>query len=146
MPQPPRPTNGLASLPLALLFAAALADAVGCDSRPRRVPISGTVLIDGEPVPYGNISFVPGDGRAASGKIDPQGRFELTCYEPGDGAILGEHRVTVAARQMKDGKLVWHAPKKYADFRTSGLTYTVTEPDDSVVIELTRDGEQGPSE
>ncbi|MEO1497049.1 MAG: hypothetical protein AAFV43_07865 [Planctomycetota bacterium] len=106
------------------------------------MPISGTVLVDGEPLPAGSIRFVPPDGRAASGKI-VDGGFDLTCYERGDGAILGVHRVAVAGREIVGGeKVVWHAPRKYADFRTSGITQEVTEPDDSVVINLTWEGEK----
>jgi hypothetical protein len=114
----------------------------GCGpSRPDLVEVSGQVLIDGQPLSIGNIKFVPNGGRASWGKIDENGRFTLTCYEAYDGAIPGTHRVQVSAIEMiSASKAKWHAPKKYADFRTSGLEYTITEPTDDVKIELTWDG------
>ena len=56
----------------------------GCNRHPTRVPVSGTVLIDGAPLKEGNIKFVPKDGRPSSGKIN-DGRFSLTCFEANDG-------------------------------------------------------------
>jgi hypothetical protein len=34
----------------------------------------------------------------------------------------------------------WHAPKKYIDHATSGLTVEISEPTDSLVINLSWDG------
>lgn len=128
---------------LTLLAVLAVIVSTGCDGRPRRVTVSGQVLIDGEPVTTGNIGFVPAEGRAAVGRIDSEGRFELSCYEPGDGAILGQHRLKVSSRTIRPGGgLNWIVPRKYADFRTSGLTFEVTEATDDAVIELTWEGEK----
>src|SRR4051812_7957181 len=69
----------------------------GCDSRPTRVPVSGKVLIDGEPLTYGAVVFSPEGGRQSSGIIDKAGHFTLTCFEPGDGALIGKHHVQVLA-------------------------------------------------
>jgi hypothetical protein len=72
----------------------------GCgDGRPTRVPVSGVVLIDGQPLSRGNIKFVPEQGRPSAGKIDQDGRFTLTCYDGSDGAILGKHRIQIAANR-----------------------------------------------
>src|ERR1044071_5554060 len=72
----------------------ALVSGLGCsDGRPVRVPISGTVTIDGEPVTRGSIKFVPDNGRPSSGQINADGRFTLTCYDGNDGALPGKHRV-----------------------------------------------------
>lgn len=125
--------------PLALIAAAAL---TGCsDGRPQRVPVSGQVLIDGEPLTMGIVQFVPNGTRPAAGKIDAEGRFTLTSFDGGDGVVLGKHRVMVAAKEMiGESKAKWHAPPKYADFRNSGLEYEITEPTDDLTIELTWDG------
>jgi hypothetical protein len=122
--------------------ALVLLSAVGCnDKRPLRVPVSGRVLIDGEPLTHGNVKFVPSGGRPSSAKIDGEGRFTLTCYDGEDGAIPGTHRVSVSASKiLSDNKIEWFAPKKYADFRTSELSYEITEPTDDLTIELTWDG------
>lgn len=115
---------------------------VGCgDGRPTRVPISGQVLIDGEPLARGTVKLVPTGARPSSGKIGPDGRFVLSCYEGEDGAIPGTHRVAVAANEaLGDTAMKWYAPKKYADFRNSGLTVTIDEENPDLKIELTWDG------
>jgi hypothetical protein len=121
---------------LLLLF---LTGAVGCgDGRPARVAVSGTVLIDGAPVTRGNIKFVPEQGRPSFGAIGADGRFTLTCYDGADGALPGKHRVQVDAnRPISDKKMEIFTPKRYADFRTSGLELVVSEPVDNLKIDLT---------
>lgn len=120
---------------------------VGCsDGRPTRVPVSGQVTIDGEPLTKGSVRFVPEGARPSAGALDAEGRFTLTCYDGEDGAVLGTHRVQVSASQIVGAeKVIWHAPTKYADFRSSGLTVEVSEPTDSVVIGLTWAGEKRPT-
>jgi hypothetical protein len=66
----------------------------------------------------------------------------LTCYEGTDGAVLGRHAVAVMAGQpMGEAAMRWHAPKKYADHRTSGLEVQIDGPTDSLRIELTWAGD-----
>ncbi len=130
-----------------VLVAMLIAAAVGCsDGRPKRVAISGTVMIDGEPVKGGSIRFVPEGARPSSSDLDTEGRFTLRCFgdDGNDGAVLGTHRVEVAAREVIGEKVKWYAPQEYSDFRSSGLTVEVTEPTDSLVIELTWDGKKKP--
>ncbi len=59
------------------------------------------MLVDDKPYPGGKVIFAPVGkdesgkaGRAAIGVPDDQGRFTLSTYKPGDGAIVGEHVVT----------------------------------------------------
>ena len=116
--------------------------ATGCgDGRPSRVPVSGQVLIDGKPLKYGTIKFIPTGHRASQGKLDENGRFTLSCYGNNDGAVIGKHRVEVTSFEMVKPTLMrWQAPKKYQDQATSELTQEITGPTDSVVINLTWDG------
>ncbi|QEG36461.1 hypothetical protein [Bythopirellula goksoeyrii] len=118
----------------------------GCsDGRPERVPVSGTVLINGQPLTSGNIKFVPSNGRPSGSKIDEQGHFNLTCYDGNDGALLGKHQVQVSSnRIISDSKIEWYAPKKYADFRTSGIEIEVTEPIEGLEVELSWGDKKGP--
>lgn len=115
---------------------------IGCgDGRPARMNVSGQVLIDGEPLTYGYIRFVPKDARPSGGELDEQGRFTLSCYSENDGIIPGVHRVEVdAAESLSAHKKKWHAPKKYFRYKTSGLEQEITESTDSLVIKLTWDG------
>ena len=118
----------------------------GCgDGRPPRVPVSGTVVIDGQPLARGNIKFVPEGGRPSAGSIGKDGKFTLTCYDGNDGAIPGMHRVQVASnRIISDSKIEWFAPPVYADFRTSGIEVQIEEPVSDLKIELTWGNRKGP--
>ena len=122
-----------------------LVAAVGCgDGRPKRVPVSGQVLVDGKPVKGGSIQFIPEGSRASSSDLDEDGRFSLRCFEKDDGAVTGTHRVKVAARAMEGGKLRWYAPEKYADIDLADITVEIEEPTDSLLIELTWKGSKKP--
>ena len=114
----------------------------GCgDGRPRRVPVSGQVLIDGEPLTHGQIRLTPADARPATAEIGPDGRFTLTTFDEGDGVVPGVHPVAVAANEyLSETRQRWHAPKKYAHPTTSGLTATIDGPNDSLVITLSWEG------
>ncbi len=100
----------------------ALASSSGCsDGRPARVPVSGQVLIDGKPLTFGYVRFAPADTRASSGSLDAQGRFKLTCFQPGDGAVLGLHQVTVMGQEPIGSETIkWHAQKSTPMLRPPG--------------------------
>jgi len=116
----------------------------GCsEGRPERVAVSGRVTIDGEPLKFGSVLFVPTNGRVSGGAIDEEGHFVLTCYEPEDGVIPGKYQVSVRGTEpMGEVAQRWHAPMKYAKAETSGIEYDLTEPTESILIELTWDGKK----
>jgi hypothetical protein len=128
-------------LPIALLVLTTMV-ASGCgDGRPARVPISGLVMIDGKPLSFGDVMFVPEAGRASQSKLDQNGRFILTCFGDGDGAVLGKHMVTITAGEPISSKVIrWRAPKKFANVRTSGITEQITGPNDNLVINISWEG------
>jgi len=97
--------------------------------------------------------------RPATGRTDSQGRFELTTFRKGDGALLGEHAVIVvkleqippglasdaagesASRNSTAGSTAWPKPKslipaRYGAVQTSGLRATVTKGDNSFRFDL----------
>ena len=127
---------------LLLLLLSAQVTLSGCgDGRPKRLSVSGQVLIDGEPLTFGYIRFVPEGARPSGGRLDEQGRFTLSCYGENDGIIPGVHRVEVdASESLSSTKVKWHAPKKYFRYTNSGLTQEIGESTESLVIQLTWDG------
>ncbi len=131
---------GLSIRLLWLLVAALLLS--GCsDGRPRRVPVSGLVTIDGKPLKAGFVRVIPDDARPSTGQIDAEGRFRLTTFDQLDGCVTGTHRVEVVAFDtVSPTALRWLAPPKYRDSTTSGLTATIDGPTDSLAIELSWDG------
>ena len=81
----------------------------GCgDGRPERVPVSGQVLIDGEPLGVGFIRLVPENARPASARIGPDGRFTLGTFEQDDGAVPGTHPVVVRAGEALTPEMSSH--------------------------------------
>jgi hypothetical protein len=120
----------------------------GCgDGRPSRVPVSGKVMIDGKPVMFGSLQFLPqnGQGRPSSASIRPDGTFSVCTFDERDGCPLGTFDVLInATENLNDTQLRYNVPKKYGDRRTSGITKTIEGPTDSMLIELTWDGTPGP--
>jgi hypothetical protein len=130
-------------------MACLVAGISGCGpSGPTVVPVSGKVLIDGQPLTYGYVRFVPTTGRASDAEIQSDGTFELRYSGDQKGALVGEHRVEIAANQtLGPTKVKWYAPKKYASIGTSGMTYKVEGPVDDAVLEIKWEGrEKGPYE
>lgn len=74
------------------------ASVLGCGSTGTAptAPASGTLLFNGQPAQAARVIFTPKSGRPASGNTDDQGRFVLTTFESEDGAVPGEHTVTVS--------------------------------------------------
>jgi hypothetical protein len=114
----------------------------GCgDGRPERLPVMGQVLIDGQPLTFGQVLFHSKNHRPATGKIQSDGRFELSTYERGDGCVVGSHHVTVdAGENVSVTARKWHAPPKYASPNGSGIVVDVEEDMAPVEISLTWDG------
>lgn len=98
--------------------------------------VHGTVTYQGKPLPEGRIGFFPDEGRPAYGEI-VGGRFELTSYEPGDGAPAGKHRVIVQADKATDPDDAFSdriplIPVRYFDPETTELTAEVKPGEDNV--------------
>ena len=139
-----------------LLAIAGLAFAVGCGkSGPEMAPVSGVVTLDGAPVANASVMFMPeGGGRPATGLTDAQGKFALETMEPGDGALVGKHKVTVTGvkttgiEATEDGlsgsvdpskvREEWFVPQKYSKPDTSGLTQEVASDMPPVELKLTK--------
>ena len=105
------------------LFAALLGIIVGCgDGRPRRVPISGQVFIDGKPLTKGGqVRMIPEHGRAATGTIEPDGRFTMMTYEKGDGCVPGTYGVEVICCDASNPAVyASFIPEKYGDTKDVG--------------------------
>lgn len=63
-------------------------------------PVSGQVVINGEPAEGCTVVLVPSDEELKNevlpgGTTDAEGRFEITTHETGDGAPAGNYGVTI---------------------------------------------------
>lgn len=149
--------------PQGLVVVLAAFGLVGCTgqsdaSRPQLVPVSGKVTYQAQPVEGAIISFMTdASPRTATGQTDAKGEYQLTTYNSNDGAVIGEHTVTItkpqAAQQAepmdargyagamaggKGGKtgiptagqeVKQTLPAKYASAQTSGLKRAVIAGD-----------------
>ena len=71
---------------------------IGCGpSGPAMAHVSGTILQKGQPLEGATVVFMPkGGGRPSMGVTDTKGEFTLKAFEEGDGAVIGDHVVTVS--------------------------------------------------
>lgn len=141
---------------LAVLLAGIVACS-GCgSSAPKTTRVSGTVQFDGKPLSKGTITFLPqasGDkerARPATGQIDSNGRYSLSTFAPGDGALPGKYQVTVVSNTSeptpeeiaeKGATIQSLIPAGYNSPSTSGLTATVADgKQEPIDFKLTTDG------
>jgi len=128
-------------LVVALVLTVVAGAAEGCRRGPVVVPVSGVVEVDGAPLASGAITVVPDRGRAASGTIGKDGRFTLTTFVPGDGAILGRHRVVVIAHQdLGRMRIKWLVPAVCRDMASTPLVLEVTGRTSDAKVSISTDG------
>ncbi len=105
---------------------------------PTTAPVKGVVTYQGKPIANLSVAFIPDNGPLATGKTDASGKFELMTNKPGDGAIIGNHKVAISfvsdeippmggpdPGSENKAPPVSPIPKQYSDVKTSGLTKTV---------------------
>ena len=105
---------------------------VGC-AQSNTIKVTGTVTLDGKPVDQAEVTFQPAEGRIATGVTDSQGRFELSTNSPGDGAVPGDHKVTISQYysagnpppMMPGSQIPSRFPQKYGDPSQSPFTAKV---------------------
>lgn len=125
---------------LAIGVLAALA--AGC-GEPRTYPVTGEVVYadTGEPVRHPLTIFFESTKppyQRSSGLVDTEGKFYTSTLRDASGSLAGEHRVRFDPGHPGTGPTgpaalapIMHP--RYADFRTSGLTVSVSPNDPNVV-------------
>jgi hypothetical protein len=128
------------------LLAMGVVFVAGCGQKgPHLVPVSGLVMLDGEPLASAIVAFEqPGELNMATGVTKDDGRFELAIHKMGKGATPGPHRVQINRSESDaPGKTRWISPKEYASFDTSGLSVDVTPTQHTFTFELSSQGPAG---
>ena len=139
---------------------------VGCSSQgPTTYPVSGKVLLDGQPLEGAAIMLKPVDGGSnAYGVGGADGSFDVTTYRQGDGAVPGKHQIIVTLEKIvqpdelktepvagqEEGfddelelavsnqvEVISLVPARYSDFETSGLTVEVGPENLPLLLNLT---------
>lgn len=123
-----------------ILVAVGGCGGVADSNRPKTVPVQGTITLKGQPLADASVTFMlASNSGSAVGRTDAAGRYSLTTFEQGDGAIPGEYGVQVVKyeeppREVKDGEtppLKSLIPDKYTAVASSGLKATVADGADN---------------
>ena len=82
--------------------------ALGCSrgdpQQPKTVKAGGKVTLDGQPVEGANVTLAAeGQGRAAFGKTDAQGRFKLATTSTIDGVMPGTYPASITKQRTEGG-------------------------------------------
>jgi len=119
------------------LFVGAMA---GCGHESYDVaPVHGIVSVDGQPLFQGKVMFAPvakgegNPGRPAWSKIEPDGAYRLTTFRKSDGAVIGEHWVTII---NSEEELPEDVPE-FARFMVPKQVTVAPGKDNKIDIELT---------
>lgn len=120
-----------------VILVAAVPTIVGCgDSGLTLVPLTGTITLDGEPLPFKSLTLIPTDGtpgHGAGGYSDGQGNYKLRAMVPGaikdfPGCPPGKYQVVVAEPQV---------PLSDADFTDAAKSAVSDSDEPAVAIALT---------
>jgi hypothetical protein len=146
---------------ITLIGLISLASLSGCGRGiPAIVPVKGTVLLNGKPLPKAQVQFMPqrSDLSAeftSTAVTDDNGTFSLTCgYKDLPGAVVGQHTVVVSEsalpeemRKSRDYRDIQRyqaklanrpIPPKYGSVSQSPLKVEITEGQEDAKLELTR--------
>lgn len=116
------------------LLSVSLSALVGCSNQLPTYPIKGRVQFEnGGPVVTGIVEFQSVEHKLnARGNIQPDGAFELTTFEPADGAVAGRHKCVVMQMVVAEN-FAAHRPSvigvvdpRYGSYLTSGLEVEVS--------------------
>lgn len=116
----------------------------GCGGSPYEVaPVHGVVKLNDTVLPQGGIMFSPvakgesiNPGKAAVGTIQSDGTYTLTTFRDQDGAIVGEHWVTIVntdEENLPDGV------PEFARIQVPEKKVVVAGKKNQIDISLTRD-------
>ena len=123
-----------------------LLSCAGCsDKKFTTYRVDGIVKFDdGQPVKLGRIEFYqPEQDVSAYASIREDGTFSIGTEKEADGAVEGKHQVVVMQLVMSPSSGIspvsgemhdhgTHVDPTYADFATSGLSFTVAPRNDNV--------------
>jgi hypothetical protein len=104
---------------------------LGCNSGPAISPVSGTVKFEEGSFPaceIASVQFVPVQrtdiSQTSTGMIQADGTYKLSTFNPDDGAMPGEYKVTFQIHKTYIGRESLVAPE-FTDHTTTPFTVTV---------------------
>ena len=118
----------------------------GCGGGDGPYPVDGKVVFkDGKPATelagY-TVDFELDSGKkfSASGFVNADGSFTVATLKPGDGAMLGNHRVALSPPGPDDERPrpPPAIPDRYRSFQTSGLKAEIKAQRNQILLEVER--------
>lgn len=114
----------------------------GCGG-PSLYPVHGKVTwengADARELEGGMVVCESVDGRVGSrGDIEKDGSFQLSTYEPGDGALPGKHRVAVVEYSPKEPPPPPIIDRAFSRVESSGLEINVEPTTNEVTLKVRR--------
>lgn len=85
--------NGIVLFNLICLIATGCGG--GSSDQPDLGSVTGSVAIDGKPLPNAMVVFSPENGRSSMGITDSDGNYELTYVADTTGAKIGKHSISI---------------------------------------------------
>jgi hypothetical protein len=130
----------------------------GCSSAVTRYPVTGTVVMDGQPVGLATVHFYPADSavdqsNGGTARTDDAGKFSLGEEGKNSGLAAGDYKVTVSQTLIggkpslggsggKKSEMVAgekeNVPDVYRSAQTTTLTAHVDKNSRTVTLELTK--------
>lgn len=127
---------------------------VGCGGDAETKPtakVTGKVTYEGQPVTGGSLMFSPisssssnKPGKAGDATIKPDGTFTVTTYAPGDGAVVGGHRIAFmppapeVPAATPAGAHTEAPPAPFSGLVPKTTEITVSNGDNKIEIELVK--------
>jgi hypothetical protein len=114
---------------------------VGCSDM-KVAPVSGSVTLDGQPVPKASVTFHPeAGGRPSFGVTDENGKYRLGYSMNEEGAEVGKCRVVVSTAleqgEYGSGRAKELIPRRYAN--DEPIIVDVESKSNTIDIALTSD-------
>ena len=122
----------------------------GSSDAPDLHEVTGTVTMDGAPLPNASLQFLPksGEGRPSWGMTDEEGNYELTYSRDAVGALPGEHIVKISTSQEAEedpdtGETSESSPETVPDVYRTSDKLIVTVSGDGKPIDFQLNSKEG---
>lgn len=110
----------------------------GCGGNPNLGQVTGTVTLDGKPLPSATLMFTPDSGGATSyGKTDSTGQYRMQFSDTENGAWIGNNKVVIRTGDVlpdNSGSTPELVPAAYN--RNSKLTAAVKSGSNTIDFQL----------
>lgn len=129
---------------VAICLAWAGLSATGCGMP--LTEVSGTVMLDGEKLTAGKVTFFPSQypGQNVGGHIQPDGRFTVPSVPGGPARVIVQPLPadprSAGRRGSRNAADLAAVPVRYTDPDTSELAVTITGGSQQIDLELRSDG------